>query len=62
MHIYYCDERIIIAGKKWEVLAKLKQAAQLYPTVRDWHDAMTHKKNPSRPTLTLIHTKSNRGK
>ncbi|WP_082676325.1 Z-ring formation inhibitor MciZ [Shouchella shacheensis] len=40
MRIYVHASSVVLTGKKWEVLAKLKEMAHTFDTVRDWQVAV----------------------
>ncbi|WP_227935071.1 Z-ring formation inhibitor MciZ [Alkalihalobacillus deserti] len=51
MKIYVHDQGIILAGKAWEVKAKLKQAKKSFDLVEDWVESVhrqTEVKSPTR--------------
>jgi hypothetical protein len=43
MKVYVHDSRIILVGKGWEVLQKLKEYSKEYDTVSDWVQNITQK-------------------
>ena len=45
MNIYVHEKGIILTGKAWEVVHKLKEYANHYPYVTDWVESIP--KNPS---------------
>lgn len=50
MKVYVHNQGIVLAGKAWEINAKLKESKQHFEYVEDWVKTIH-----SRPTLRLVH-------
>lgn len=50
MKIYVHGKGVILAGKAWEIKAKLKQARQSFELVEDWVDTVHRQPDVNSPT------------
>ncbi|MFC0473378.1 Z-ring formation inhibitor MciZ [Halalkalibacter kiskunsagensis] len=56
MKIYIHQQGVIMAGKAWEIQAKLKQMRASFHTLEEWVDTVYSNGSQSNPNLTASAT------